>query len=239
MGHRLLLFGRRNIPSPLLSGLAAYWNLNETGGPRADSFGVSNLTDNNTTLSGTGKVGNAAAFVAASSQYLSVASNSAIQVGDFDFTIAGWVNLTTLPVVGACLWSKAATSNIAFVCDFNGATRFRFYVTADGATPAIATANNFGLPSIATWYFVLAYHDSVNNVIGIQVNNGTADTTAHSAGVFVGTAALRIGARGSGGAQDEYMNGLVDEVGFWKRLLTSDEKAQIYNSGNGTTYPFV
>ena len=34
------------------------------------------------------------------------------------------------------------------------------------------------------------------------------------------------------------MDGLIDEVGFWKRTLTSGERTQLYNSGNGLAYPF-
>ena len=34
------------------------------------------------------------------------------------------------------------------------------------------------------------------------------------------------------------MKGRIDEVGFWKRVLTSSERSLLYNGGVGLTYPF-
>ena len=34
------------------------------------------------------------------------------------------------------------------------------------------------------------------------------------------------------------LNGSMDEVGIWDRALTDSEVAELYNSGNGLTYPF-
>ena len=35
------------------------------------------------------------------------------------------------------------------------------------------------------------------------------------------------------------MNGIIDEVGFWNRELTSSEVTDLYNSGAGLAYPLV
>jgi hypothetical protein len=83
----------------------------------------------------------------------------------------------------------------------------------------------------------VAWHDSVGNTINIQVNNGTADSAAHNLGVFYGTAPFAIGARDAAAA--DYWDGLIDEVGFWKRVLTADERTTLYNGGNGLAYPFT
>jgi len=32
---------------------------------------------------------------------------------------------------------------------------------------------------------------------------------------------------------------VIDEVGFWTRVLTEDERTALYNSGDGITYPFL
>lgn len=39
-------------------------------------------------------------------------------------------------------------------------------------------------------------------------------------------------------ASSQYFDGRIDEVGVWKRLLTSTERAQLWNSSVGRTYPF-
>ena len=55
-------------------------------------------------------------------------------------------------------------------------------------------------------------------------------------GCFDGVADFRIGA-----SPDEsvYMDGRIDEVGFWKRILTAGEKTELYQSGFGNQYPFT
>jgi hypothetical protein len=83
--------------SPLLTSLISYWNLNEESGTRADSVTATanNLTDNNTvTFVADGKQGNAANFVSANNESLSIASNSSLVCGDIDFTFGMWIRLT-------------------------------------------------------------------------------------------------------------------------------------------------
>ena len=36
-----------------------------------------------------------------------------------------------------------------------------------------------------------------------------------------------------------YWDGLIDEVGFWKRILTAQEKTNLYNAGAGLAYPLI
>ncbi len=35
-----------------------------------------------------------------------------------------------------------------------------------------------------------------------------------------------------------WWNGSIDEFGFWKRVLTSQERTDLYAAGAGLTYPF-
>ena len=34
-------------------------------------------------------------------------------------------------------------------------------------------------------------------------------------------------------------DGLIDEVGLWRRVLTPAERTTLYNCGAGLTYPFA
>lgn len=115
--------------------------------------------------------------------------------------------------------------------------RFKLDVDSNGGgTDTTVTANTFGAISAATWYFVVAWHDSVSNQIGISVN-GTADTAAHSAGVFDGTGPFAIGARVN--ATSDYWDGLIDEFGFWRRVLSGAEITELYNAGAGRDYAYI
>ena len=83
----------------------------------------------------------------------------------------------------------------------------------------------------------MAWHDAASNTTNIQVNDGTVDSVSHSGGVYNGTADFALGALFIG-TPSYHFDGLVDEVGFWKRVLTSQERTDLYNSGSGLEYPF-
>lgn len=235
----------RSLPnagaSTLLNGLAGYWKLDETGGTRADSSGAGNtLTDNNTTLSAAGKVGNAASFVALSLQSLSIANNATLQMGDIDFTISVWVWLDS-KTIDRTLISKGTSSasvGAEFWMDYKQVTdRFRFVIgDAAGVAYTLADSSALGSPALSTWYHVIGWHDSAADTVNLQINGGTPTSTATSGRVVPSTTgALRLGSLM--GAL--YMDGRLDEAGIYKRVLTASERAALYNGGSGNTYSFV
>lgn len=220
----------------LTDNLVAFWELEEASGTRVDATGRGNdLTDNNTVLQGTGKVGNCADFELSNSEYLSRADNADLSVGDIDFTIAAWVKLESL-VADAAIVAKGGVNDLSYGLDVNsGTTKFRFRVSsAAGFTNLTGVdATTFGVVSETVWYFVVAWHDATANTINIQVNDGTVDSTSYSAGSYDGSAEFRIGAFDFYGA---YWDGLIDQVGLWKRTLTSGERTSLYNGGSGLSY---
>lgn len=219
----------------LLTSLISYYKLDEASGDATDSNGSNTLTDNNSVGTSTGKINGARSFVRTSSKYLAHTDNASLSFGDEDFTVAGWANRSssgnTLVVIGK--WQSAG-NQLSFVLGYDTAnTKFFWIVSRDGTNFTSVYANSFGGTSTSTWYYLVAWHDSVNNVIGISVND-TSDTSAYSLGVFDSTADFRIGADQNGA----YWDGLIDEVGVWRRVLTSTERTSLYNSGNGLAYPF-
>lgn len=232
--------GRKYINDSLLTGLISYWKLNEASGTRADSAGSNDLTDNNTVPRVVGKQSGAANFTAANSEYLSIASNDSLNTGDSDFTYAGWVNLRAKNLLDfQILLSKrdGPSNQRQITIDFDRvADRFRASISSDGTTSTTVSANNFGSPTIATWYFFMVWYDAAADTINMSINNGTADSAAHSGGAYTGTGPFCLAAGNS--TANTFLDGYLDEVGFWKRLLTTEEKTRLYNSGNGITYPF-
>lgn len=220
----------------LNTNLIAYWKLDETSGTRNDSVGSNHLTDNNTVTSAAGIISNAAEFLAANSEFLSIADNTDLSTGDIDFTISFWVyfNATT-PAALVGKWETSANREYAVYLESNV---INFSVSTSGVSiSGTVTAAALGLPSTGTWYFVVAWHDSINNTLNIQADNATPESTAYSSGVVERAAAFKIGTLyDSPGVYD--FSGRIDEVGFWKRVLTTDERSALYNSGNGLAYPF-
>lgn len=221
-----------SVANSLYNGLVAYWDLDETSGSRAAAFqaGSLTLTDPATAGSAAGKLGNAVDLVDSSSQYLSVSDNASLSMCNCDFTLACWVFFDALSSARFVLEkgnANAASTDEYALYFASGPQRMSMRIS-DGTTRT--AANDTTVLSTGTWYFVLGYYDSTNNLIGVQVNNNTATTVSQSNGAQDSTGTFYIGQAGNGAS---FLDGRVDMVMIWKRLLTSDEKTYLYNSGNG------
>ena len=224
----------------LADNLIAWWTMNEESGTREDSVGSNDLADQNTVLFGAGKQGNAADYVAASAEGLWTASTADVSFADDDFTYALWCKLD-LHTVNHDILSKydSGGGKREYRLYFDhGQNRFIWRVTSNPSSSGTAVnADELGNVSTGTWYFIVAWHDKTANVIGIQVNNGTADTTAQSLGCNESSSNLGVGIGAALGAN--YWDGLIDEIGLWGRVLSADDKTALYGSGDGMTYPFI
>lgn len=179
-------------------------------------------------------VGPAGQFTAASSEYLSVADNAAVSTGDIDFTVTAWVYLDSKAVNRVFLSRmEVSTANDEYNFTYNsGVDRFQFTIfNSVQATVGEVNANSLGSPTTATWYLLVAWHDSVNNTVNVQANNGTVDNNATTGFPSDLNAPLRIGARNA--TPTNFMDGRIALAGFWKRVLTSAERTSLYNAGNG------
>lgn len=224
------------LRAAVIANLEAFWELEEASGARNDSFSTNHLTDNNTVTSTTGVVGTSAQFTKANSEYLSIADNAALSAGDTDFTIQFWIKgdtLASFPVAAGKGWTGGASATSEWVVYYaTNINRWRFDM-ANGAVSGGTTANNAGAASTGTWYCVHVWHDSIADETGIAVNAGTPDTTSWPfGGLLDGAADFTLGGvPGSG-----FWDGSLDQVGFWRKVLTSGERTWLYNGGAGRTY---
>lgn len=222
----------------LTSGIVAYWALNETSGQRNDSVGTNHLTDNNTVASATGVISNSALFVKANSESLSSSDTSDLSMGDIDFTLAGWVKFNTVVTDTTSYITSKYTSTAAgeyFLAYAGASNAWRFSVVNPSST--IATVFASEIPVSNTWYFVAAWHDSVNDTISLQINNGTVYTASASGGVRDGSNVFRLGSASSPSSAF-FLDGYIDEFGIWKKALTAEERYSLYNNGTGCAYSF-
>lgn len=220
----------------LLDGMIAWWKLDEQSGVREDSFGANDLADNNTVGFDTGKKVNAAKFIHTNSEYLSIADNADLSFADDDFTFAGWfqLNVKDTPADFQSLLGKLLATDREYRLGYLESTdRFVFDVATGAATSARVPADNLGSPSTGVLYFIVIWHDKTANTINIQVNNGTVNSLAHTVGCRDGANPFLVGSD----SDNNYSSALADEVGCWGRVLTADERTQLYNSGNGLSFP--
>lgn len=226
----------------LIDDLVSSWELDEASGNALDSHGSSPLTETGGTIgTGTGLVYSTARdFESADTECFERADSAALSTGDIDFTIEAWVNAETLSGDHQIVTKDARAGNIEYALksEPSQSQQFRLYVSSDGGFGGFVgvVATNFGPPSTGTWYQVIAWHDAANNEIGIAVNAGTANTQAHSGGVLDANSPFRIGALGN---DTEYWDGLIGPVRFWKRVLSSAERTELYNGGAGRDYAYI
>lgn len=222
----------------LLHGMVSWWGLNEGAGTRYDERKANHLTDNNTVGVAAGYVNQTAShFASASSEYLSHADSASLSLATGDWTIAGWFRPQGLGADWAVVSKYTTTGNDrGYLLGYqNSVNRFRLVVSPDGTSGTTqATANNFGDPNNGDWVFLLAYHDA-GSVIGIQVDNGTADETSYVTGSIYDTAAV-FTLSGINVNTTFKFNGTMEQVAIWSRLLTPHEKFWLYNQGGGRRY---
>lgn len=231
--------------STLLTGLKAYWRFETPWNIGLDSTSFANnlATNGGTVLQWGGLVGNACGFNSALSQYLSIPNNANLEVGNFDFSGCASFRMGSLPApaTSAPILAKWNTTGngrqFALVYDrasFTPSNDVAFCVSSNG----MFGANNFvvsGLgPLLPTnWYTVVFGYDKTNGQLWISLTNGVKATKSYSLGVAVTGADLQVGRSGS----TTYFQGLLDNIGFWNRTLTTGECAQIQSQGFATQFP--
>jgi hypothetical protein len=216
--------------------LESAWELNEASGDAADSHGSNTLTDTNTVGSGTGLVYAAARdFERDDSERFELADNTSLSLGDIDFTYEVWVKLESEPFATRTILAKGNGSNADMWLRMTSAEELKFsvYGSSGFGNEGVITIDSF--LGTAAWKQIIVWHDSVNNEIGGCVNDGTPVTAAHSAGVRDGTEVFNLG----GSADLSHFDGLVGPCRFWKRVLTSGERTELYNAGAGRDYAYI
>jgi hypothetical protein len=219
----------------LLTGLVSYWKLDEASGNAVDAVSSQTLTAVNSPGSTAGRIGTCRSFNFANSRRFTRTKTPELAVGDFDFTIQAWVQVVSNPGANNSIVARWTTSgnNRAFALLTSSTGVFRLIVSSNGSSLSLTrNATAFGDAPLNTWLLVHAWHDSVNDEVGIAVNAGSPDISSYSSGIFNDNGNWQIGAFNDA----NHWDGLIDEVGFWKRVLTSGERTRLYNGGSGLSY---
>jgi hypothetical protein len=221
-----MILGRR---SSIVSGITAYWKFDEGSGTTVNDF-TSN--GNTGTLGGTipiwvkGKIVNGLQFTGSNS-YVSVAQSSAFDFGTNDFTIAMWIypqNITTATTDYQTIWDGGYTANKGVLIEINRAlTRFLVYCNAATRTFTATWQNN-------TWYHIVVTRNS--GLMTSYINGVSIGSIAETTNIL--PSSVRIGAWTNG----ENFQGIIDEIGVWKRGFSLSDVTQLYAVGNGMQYPF-
>lgn len=216
-----------NKNAELLTSIVSYWPCDETSGTRVDSVStVGNLTDVNSNVgSDTGKISNGALLNSATDILRSAADLHGNNGGNFS----------------VAFWYKHVTGNIknARMVEYtNGNSEFRFELVdeiysftiydsmgADNQMPISSSISN------GSFHYVVFSWDATTETASLYMDNQLQTS------FVMEDAFLQV----SGGrfiVQHTANTGIVDEIGYWRKVLTQDDRYNLWNGGNGTTYPF-
>jgi hypothetical protein len=217
----------------LRNGLVSYWKLDEASGNRLDSKSLHALTSVNSVGSSAGKIGDAASFAAASSQYLEGPSSDTLPTRDQAFSITAWAYLTATVANQMVIssWDEATNNRHFQVFAGTAATAWRLTV---GTTGASSVAVNSASVTLNQWAF-LCVRSEPGGSIQLSVNDANNNTTSLGTPTSATKVKLLVGARYNTTPQ-LFFNGLIDEVGIWNRVLTNAEVTKLYNGGNGLAF---
>lgn len=226
-----ILANRQPSVSPLLENLVSYWKFDEASGTTDDSIGSNHLTASNNPVSTTGKVSGARNFVAASSQFLSVAP-SGLSFGTGDFTISFWIKRVNNNSLQTILnWGPQSTGfQYLWIYTLNGNLSVQLGA-GEGSFEEINTGVGLGTGSFV--HIVLAFDRSGN--LSVYKNDSLeyvhsitsqSSAIAPSGNFFVGDYR---------GLEVFPLDAALDELKVWHRLLDGDEVHLDYSNGAAGT----
>ena len=194
------------------------------------------LITHNAVRSAPGKAGNAAHMNAADKAYLSVEDSPELSMGDADFTVAAWVYLeseTSEVTLGKGDSNHSATIEYILYLTGQGTSRFFRFAVGNGSIWAGVSSSQTDIAP-GRWYYVMAWYDAARDNINIQVNNGPVDSMSYTGGSYDSIQPFAIGRHPN--VDSGYWSGMIDEVGIWKKTLTDQERAELYQAGAGNPF---
>lgn len=213
----------------LIDNLVSYYKLDEASGNRADSHGANTLTDVNTVGSATGIINLGGDFESGNNEYLS--TTTPFTTATTNFSVSLWFKPESIGAYQSIIqngrqanfWNILVTSGGVF--EF-----FEDNIVEYASSSTLSAGVMYHLVCIKTG-------DGANN-ISFYVN-GSASGTASAGSISTPTTAGYIGVYTTTGSSFQYYtDGIIDEVGFWSRAITSTEVTSLYNGGAGFAYPF-
>jgi hypothetical protein len=182
----------------------------------------------------TGKIGKAFTFDGVN-DYVALPTTSLNLVDDFSVSLWAYFN---------------SFSNNGLVSNYYRLSPFTVYygwsiialggkITFDTYNGVNATNQRVETSALATgnWYHIVVnYKEGVNTTIYI---NGTLSVTGNTTTPigYSGNETPTIGGVQAGTGYQYPLNGKLDSVTVWNKVLTSTEVTELYNSGNGKQYP--
>ena len=233
----LMISGREMVRAGdgdnLKTDLIAWYDLDEESGTRYDETDNSHdLTDNNSCGYDTGVVGNSADMIASNSEYLSAADHADFSPVDGDMSIMVWFRADNYSSnQGLVAKRRFSNSTGEYYLQLDTASNLEWR-TVDASDDSSANCELVSSLSTDTWYMVVVQRDGSEDKNYVYLNGNTSSQECGGNGDM----ADREEDFWIGRVASSYFDGEIDLVAYWDRMLTSDERTWLYNSGSGRQY---
>lgn len=224
--------------STLASGLVSYWKMEEASGTRVDSHGSNDLSDNNTVGTAAGIIDNGADFERSNSEYLSITDAAQTGLNPSDFSVSAWVKFETSNVFAGLVSKRGVDEEYSIY--FNNTNEIVCRISANAAGSALSVSESNPISNATgVWYHFVITVDSSLGGAGMEFYENASSlgrsriASSFATSIYNGGSVFRIGAMAN---PANFLDAVVDEVGFWNRVLTSSEISDLYNSGAGLPY---
>lgn len=231
----------------LTTGLVSYWELEESSGnDRIDAHGSNDLTDDTTVATATGIIGNGADFEAGNSEYLYSADTASLSITT-SYSTSFWIKFETTPGSGRYSFVAKADGGHGQtsyeVWQNWGTGALSIFQSDDGNGGANTEGGVSWSPSTATWYNVTTTYNTSTTTAKFYVDGsqqGSDVTSFDQASIFDGTKDFNLGCTfGNASTRGNFVDGVMDQVGLWGKVLTGSEVTELYNGGAGLPYESV
>jgi len=209
----------------------SYWKLNESSGNASDSVGSNTGTNTSVTYSA-GKMSNGADFNGTTSR-LNIPTTGLAPTTAVSFSC--WVKCSSYTTRQSLLVKSdgVGSSTTAFAFEVGNASGKSTMVISNGSSQV--QTNSSASLTTGVWTHLAFTYDGTNQRLYIDGSLDTSNTSGIG-NVNNITQTTALGYYGS--LAGITLNGSLDEAGFWNVALTASEITDLYNSGNGKSYPF-
>lgn len=219
----------------LTDNLQAYYTLDDV---------LTDSTANDNDLTNVGSAGYSAGIINngislnGSSQYLTANDSASLSLTG-DGTWSGWIKLDAEAGSRMVIGKGAgydANQGYYFIYDGDANNLTMRFAKSSAPLYFNASLNVDPLPSATLFYWVATYDASEGLVEFFKngVSLGTVNSTPTA--IEDSSTVLYIGADQPNTRY--YLDGIMDEIGIWNRVLSDTEITDLYNSGDGLQYPF-
>ena len=214
-------------------GLMAYWKFNDVDNPNVnDSLGHTNGTNYNAQRGRTGVINNSIYFDGAGDWI--DANETGWTTTNANFTISFWYNSSDYAAEHYPLERREgldADASRPFDFQTLATPMLRVQISTGGGAAEV----RFTTPVAQTIYHVVATkNDSTLTLYIDGARIGNTSVAGAQGDLINPNSDFRFG--GGGAGTRKYLQGIVDEIGFWNRSLSASEISDLYNGGSGITW---